>query len=139
MQVRDVMTSGVECIAPDMSLHDAAERMKTMDVGFLPICQNDRLTGTITDRDIVIRAVAEGHDPKKTRAQDIMSKDVFYCFEDESVEDCADYMREKDVKRLLILNRNKRLVGVVSIGDLSKVNGAQEVVGDTLKDISEAA
>jgi CBS domain-containing protein len=112
--------------------------MKSLDVGFLPICQNDRLAGTITDRDIVVRAVAEGKS-MSTQAQDIMTDDIFYGYDDEDVETCADYMREKEVKRLLILNRNKRLVGVISIGDLSKVEGEQEVVGDTLRDISEAA
>jgi CBS domain-containing protein len=86
----------------------------------------------------VVRAVGEGKS-SSTHAQDIMTKDIFYCYDDEDIETCSDFMREKEVRRLLILNRDKRLVGVVSIGDLSKVEGIQDVVGDTLRDIAEAA
>jgi len=139
MKVGEIMTTSVECIDPDATLKEAASRMKALDIGFLPLCQKDRIIGTLTDRDITIRAVAEGRESASTRARDIMGTDVFYCFEDQDVEDCAAYMREKEVRRLLILSRDKRLVGVVSIGDLSKVNGSQEVVGDTLKDITQAA
>ena len=138
MKVREVMTTGVECIAPDTTLQEAAMKMKKLDVGFLPVCQNDRLVGTVTDRDIVIRGVTEGRSPS-THAQDVMTEDIFYCHDDEDVNACADYMREKEVRRLLVLNEDKRLVGVISLGDLSKVEGIQEVVGDTLKDIAEAA
>ena len=138
MKVREIMTTGVECISPDTTLQEAASRMKSLDVGFLPICQNDRLIGTVTDRDIVVRAVGEGKS-SSTHAQDIMTKDIFYCYDDEDIETCSDFMREKEVRRLLILNRDKRLVGVVSLGDLSKVEGIQDVVGDTLRDIAEAA
>src|SRR5690242_13213562 len=118
MQVREIMTTNVECIQPDITIQDAAKKMKTMDVGFLPICENDRLIGTVTDRDIVVRGVAAGQDCS-TKARNIMSKDVFFCFENDSVEDCAERMKEKEVKRMLVLTQDKRLVGVVSIGDLS--------------------
>jgi CBS domain-containing protein len=138
MKVREIMTTGVECISPETTLQDAAKKMKSLDVGFLPICRNDRLVGALTDRDIAIRGVAEAK-AAGLRAGDIMTKDIFYCYDNDDVEHVTDYMKEKEVKRLLILNRDKRLVGVVSIGDLSKVEGIQEVVGDTLKDISEAA
>jgi CBS domain-containing protein len=138
MKVREVMTTGVECISPNKTMQEAGERMKSLDVGFLAICDNDRLIGAVTDRDITVRGVAEGQSVT-TSIRDIMTKDVFYCYDDDDVQHAADYMKEKEVKRLLILNRDKRLVGVLSIGDLAKVEGIQEVVGHTLKDIAEAA
>jgi CBS domain-containing protein len=138
MKVREIMTTGVECVTPGTTLQEAAQRMKSLDTGFLAVCDNDRLIGAVTDRDITIRSVAEGLS-LDTPVEDIMTKDVFYCYDDYSVETAAEFMAKKEVKRLLILNRDKRLVGVVSIGDLSKVEGIQGVVGDTLKDISEAA
>src|ERR1700747_1031407 len=113
MQVREIMTTNVECIAPNTTIQDAADKMKSLDVGFLPICDNDRLIGTLTDRDIVIRAIAGGQD-HKTTVKNVMSREVFFCFEDEDVETCADQMKEREVKRMLVLDRNKRLVGVVS-------------------------
>jgi len=138
MKVREIMTTGVECVTPSTTLQEAAQGMKTLDTGFLAVCDNDRLIGAVTDRDITIRSVAEGLS-LDTPVEDIMTKDVFYCYDDDSMETAAELMAKKEVKRLLILNRDKRLVGVVSIGDLSKVEGIQDVVGETLKDISEAA
>jgi CBS domain-containing protein len=139
MQIREIMTTGVETITPDTTLRDAAGRMKSLDVGFLPVVHNERLLGTLTDRDIVIRAVAEGRDGNTTPARDVMTEEVFSSYDDDDVKEVAAYMREKEVRRLLILSRDKRLVGVVSIGDLSKVEGIQEIVGDTLKEITEVA
>jgi len=136
MKVREIMTSNVECLGPESSLRDIAQEMKSLDVGFIPICDNDRLIGTVTDRDIVIRAIADGKDAN-TNVRDIMSRDVIYAFEDDDVKTVAEKMREKDVRRILILDTNKRLVGVVSIGDISKVE--EKVSGKTLHDITEAA
>jgi CBS domain-containing protein len=139
MKVREIMSTGVEAITPDTNIQQAAKRMTDLDVGFLPITDGDKLVGTLTDRDIVTRAVTDGRD-WSTPVRDIMTREVFYCFEDDDVEECASHMKEKEVRRMLILSRDdERLVGVVSIGDLSKVEGIQEVVGDTLKDIAEAA
>jgi len=136
MDVREIMTTNVECIAPNLTIQEAARKMKSLDVGFLPICENDRLVGTVTDRDIVLRALADGKDCNTT-AQTIMTENVFFCLEDDSVEDCADHMKEHEVKRMLVLNRDKRLVGVVSIGDIAK--SKEKAAGKALKDISEAA
>src|SRR5579884_692206 len=121
MEVREIMTTNVECVAPTTTIQDAAKKMKTLDVGFLPICDNDRLIGTLTDRDIVVRGLAGGFDAKKT-VKDLMTKDVFYCFENDDIEKCAETMKDKEVKRMLVLNSAKRLVGVVSIGDVSKAH-----------------
>lgn len=137
MKVSEIMTTNVECLAPETGMQQLAIKMKTLDVGFIPICENDRLVGTVTDRDIVLRCIAEGRDINSCTAHDIMTKDVFWCFEDEDVKSVAKKMQEKDVRRMLILNREKRLVGVVSIGDISKVE--EKVSGQTLHDIAEAA
>jgi len=137
MKVREIMTSNVECLAPDASLKDIAQEMKSLDVGFIPVCENDRLVGTVTDRDIVIRAVAEGTDINTCKARNIMSREIIYAFDDDDVKTVAEKMREKDVRRILILDKEKRLVGVVSIGDISKVE--EKVSGKTLRDIAEAA
>jgi CBS domain-containing protein len=137
MKVREIMTTDVECVAPDTDVPELANKMKTLDVGFIPVCDNDRLVGTVTDRDIVIRGIAGGKDIDSTIAQNIMTKEVHWCYEDDDVKDVAKLMREKEVRRMLILNQDKRLVGVVSIGDISKVEEHES--GKTLKDISEAA
>jgi CBS domain-containing protein len=136
MQVREIMTSNVECIVPTTTIVDAAKKMKSLDVGFLPICDNDRLAGTLTDRDIVLRGVAAGKN-FSTDVKSIMTNEVFYCYDDEDVETCAENMKKQEVKRMLVLNRKKRLVGVVSIGDLSKAH--ETAAAGALKDISEAA
>jgi CBS domain-containing protein len=136
MKVREIMTTNVECVGPDTSMIDLAQKMKTLDVGFLGVCESDRLVGTVTDRDLVIRGIASGRDLMAT-ARDVMSHDVFWCLEDDDVKDVAAKMREKEVRRMLILNKDKRLVGVVSIGDISKVEEKES--GKTLKDITEAA
>jgi CBS domain-containing protein len=137
MKVREIMTTNVECVPPDAGILDLANKMKTLDVGFLPICENDRIAGTVTDRDIVVRCLAGGKDVDTCKANDIMTEDVFWCYEDQDVKEAAAQMSEKNVRRLLILNRDKRLVGVVSIGDIAKVE--EKETGKTLKDIAEAA
>jgi CBS domain-containing protein len=137
MKVREIMTSNVECLGPESSLKEIAQEMKSLDVGFIPICENDRLVGTVTDRDIVIRHVADGRDVNTTQVREIMSREIIYAFEEDDVKTVAERMREKDVRRILILDKNKRLVGVVSIGDISKVE--EKVSGKTLHDIAEAA
>jgi|SRR5215831_17657547 len=137
MKISEIMTTNVECVSPDSQVTDLANRMKTLDIGFLAVCENDRIVGTVTDRDIVIRAIAGGRDVNGTAARDVMSKEVVWCYEDDDVKTTAKKMREEEVRRVLILSRDKRLVGVVSIGDLSKVEEKES--GKTLKDITEAA
>ncbi|OLD57764.1 MAG: CBS domain-containing protein [Acidobacteria bacterium] len=139
MKVSEIMTRHVECINLDTSVKDAAEKMKSLDIGFLPICENDRLTGTITDRDITIRVVADGLNPRSVKARDVMTPNAFYCLEDQDIEEVGRRMQETEVKRMLILNRDHKLVGVVSLGDLSRASGVQQLAGETLKQISEAA
>src|SRR5437879_903480 len=137
MKIREIMSTNVECVPPNSGIRDLANKMKMLDVGFVPICENDRLVGTVTDRDIVIRCLAGGQDVNSCKAGEIMSKNIFWCYEDQDVKDVAEKMRDNDVRRMLILNKGKRLVGVVSIGDISKVE--EKETGKTLKDITEAA
>jgi CBS domain-containing protein len=122
----DVMTREVEFVDPDETIEDAAKKMEQEDVGFLPVGKNDRLLGMITDRDIVVRAVAHGKESKRTKVKDVMTERVLYCFEDEEADAAAENMSRLLVRRLPVLNRNKRLVGGVSIGDLAIKHSAQK-------------
>jgi CBS domain-containing protein len=138
MKVQDVMTAGVECTKPSATLREAARMMKNLNVGPLPVCgDNDRLVGIITDRDIAIRAVAEGDDPDATQVSAVMTPKVIYCFEDQDVREAAELMEEKQVRRLVVLNRNKRLVGIISLGDLAVDTQDEQLAGHTLEAISE--
>jgi len=137
MKVSEIMTTNVECVEPDSGVRELAQKMQTLDVGFLAVCDSDRLIGTVTDRDMVIRAIAGGRDIDATTARDIMTAEVFWCYETDDVKDVAEEMREQEVRRMLILNQEKRLVGVVSLGDISKVEEKES--GKTLRDIAEAA
>ena len=139
MKIDEIMTKDVVCIEPTLPIAKAAEKMRHLDIGFLPICENDRLIGAVTDRDITVRSVAQGRDPRLAPVREIMTQEIFYSYDDEDVERVAEYMQEKEVRRLVILNRGKRLVGVVSLGDIAKARDEQELAGETLGDIAEAA
>ena len=137
MKIRDVMTRSVELVNPDTSLEEAARKMRETDTGFLPVGENDRLAGTLTDRDITIRAVAEGRDPKSAKVRDAMSDDLVYVFEDAETAEAADLMAQRQIRRLPVLNQDKRLVGVVSLGDLATRTPDDDVVGQTVQDVSK--
>ncbi len=136
MQVRDVMTMGAECVRPSNTLQEAAQRMKNLNVGALPVCQNDRLVGLITDRDITVRAVAEACDARSTTVKDVMTPNVLHCFEDEDVQEAAQLMSVHQVRRLVVFSRDNRLVGIVSLGDLAVETGDERLAGTTLEHIS---
>src|SRR5437868_13879368 len=112
MLIKDIMTRHVECVSPENTVQDAARKMRDLDVGPLPVCDNDRLAGLLTDRDITVRATAEGKIPARTKVRDVMTPEVVYCFEDDDVAEAARLMDEKQIRRLLVLNRDKRLVGI---------------------------
>jgi CBS domain-containing protein len=138
MKLRDVMTRNVECVRPGDTLQNAARKMRDLDVGSMPICgDNDRIVGMLTDRDITIRATAEGLDPKLAKAEDAMTEDIVWCFEDQDVEDAESLMQDRQIRRLLVLNRDKRLVGIVSLGDLATETVDTQKVGEILQDVSE--
>ena len=136
-RLNEVMTRGVETIHPSASVEEAAEKMKTLDVGAIPVCDGNRLDGILTDRDIVVRVIAEHRDPKTVRAQEVMSPGVTYCYEDQTIEDAARLMQEKQIRRLPILNRENRLVGIVSLGDLAVKTDEPTTTADALEKISE--
>ena len=137
MRLKDVMTRDVELIRPDATVEEAAEKMEALNVGPLPVCDGRRLVGMITDRDITVRAVAAGVGPE-TKVRDVMSPDVVYAFEDQDVREAERIMQDQQIRRLPILDRDKRLVGIVSLGDLA-VDADSRSVGETLERISEPA
>ena len=125
MKISKIMHRDVKIVGPNETLRDAAVVMKKLDVGVLPVGEHDKLVGMITDRDIAIRGIAEGKGPD-AKARDVMSHEVKYCFEDEDVDHVAENMAELQVRRLPVLNRDKRLVGIVSLGDLATQGFAAE-------------
>lgn len=139
MEVREIMTPDVRCIPPETTLQEAARQMRDLDVGPLPICDHDRLAGMLTDRDIVVRAVAEGRDPTRTKVADVMTTQVEYCFEDDDVDECARLMERKQIRRVLVLDRAKRLVGIVSLGDLALEGRDDKLSAQTLEAVSQPA
>ena len=134
MKVSDAMTRHVRVASPGDTIRDAARIMADLDTGVLPVGENDRLVGMITDRDIAVRAVAEGRGPD-TPAREVMTPDVRYCFEDDDVDDVIRTMADNQVRRLPVMNRDKRLVGIISLGDLAISQGGQEA-GEALGGIS---
>lgn len=137
MIVRDIMSRDVEVVHPDSVLQEAAGKMKSLDVGSLPVCDNRRLLGVVTDRDITIRAVAAGQDPKSTKVRDTMTPELIYCYEDETLSEAAKLMERHQIRRLPILNREKQLVGIVALGDLAVDSGNEKLSGTVLEEISE--
>ena len=136
MKVNEIITHDPQVIRPETALIEAAQKMKSMDIGMLPVCDGDRLVGVITDRDITVRGVAQGCDPKTARVQEVMTPEVIYCFDDEDVKEAAKKMEEKQVRRLPVLNREKRLVGIVSLGDLAVRTGKEKLAGEVLERVS---
>ena len=134
MKVSDAMTSDVRVVRPEQSICEAAQIMAECDSGVLPVTDGDRLIGVLTDRDIAIRAVAREMSPHTTVGE-IMSKEVLYCYEDEDLEHVAQNMGELQVRRLPVMDRSKRLVGIVSIGDLS-LTTSPDVTGLAVADVS---
>jgi CBS domain-containing protein len=135
MQVREAMSDDVRIASPNQTIRDAAILMAKIDAGSLPVGDDDRLVGMITDRDIAIRAIALGKGPD-TPVRDVMSQDVKYCFEDDDVGEVAQNMADIKVRRLPVLNKSKRLVGIVSLGDLALSDGPANA-GEALCGISE--
>ncbi len=136
MKLREIMTSEVEVIHPNDTLQTAARKMHDRDIGFLPVCDGDRLIGVLTDRDIIVRALAEGMDSKAMLGRDLVTSPAIYCFDDQSVDEAAKLMHDNQIRRLVVLNRDKQMVGVVSLGDLA-VNADDKLSGEVLQSVSE--
>lgn len=119
MQVREVMSKDVTLVDPQTTIREAARHMRDEDIGALPVGENDRLVGMVTDRDIAIRAVADDKAPQ-TPVREVMSQGITYCFEDDDVDAAAELMSQHQIRRLPVLNRDKRLVGMVALADLAR-------------------
>jgi CBS domain-containing protein len=133
-KVRDVMTAGVELIGPDATLTDAAARMAEADVGILPVGEDDRLIGMVTDRDIVIRGIAEGADPSEMTVREVMTEKVLYCFDDQEPSEAASDMAKQQIRRLPVVDRRKQLIGMVSLADIARKDDAGKA-GTTLRKV----
>jgi CBS domain-containing protein len=136
MNISEIMTRDPELIDPNASIRDAAQRMRSENVGALPVGENDRLIGMVTDRDIVVRGVAEERMAGTTSVRDVMSEKIFYCFDDNDLEAAAQCMAEHQVRRLPVLNRDKRLVGIVSLADIARA-GDEQAEKTALEGVSE--
>jgi CBS domain-containing protein len=126
MNLCDVMQRDVKVIVETATVREAARLMKEHDVGALPVCDGETIKGVVTDRDIVVRAIAAAADPNEARVADAMTRDVVWCYEDDSVEDAARTMNERQIRRLLVLSRDKKLVGILSLADLVSAHGEAE-------------
>ena len=135
MQVQEIMQTNVQLADPNMTVRDVARRMRADNIGALPVGENDRLIGMVTDRDIVVRAVAEDRSAGNTTVREVMSDGICYCFEDDDVTEAAGVMAKHQVRRLPVLNRDKRLVGVVGLSDLGR--SAEGAAQSALRGIAE--
>ena len=139
MNVKDIMTRDVEVVHPDDAIKEAARRMRDRDIGFLPVCDGDRLVGVVTDRDLILRGLAEGTDPGTNIGRDLMTSPVVYCFDDQDVKEATRLMEDHQIRRVAVLRReDKRLVGVLSLGDIAR-SSTRKVSGEVLESVSEPA
>lgn len=135
MEIEKVMHNHADWVSFDTPVAEVARMMKADDIGAIPVGKNDRLVGMITDRDLVLRVIAEGRDPKTTTAGDVMSPGVVYCRTHQTVEDAIHLMDQKQIRRLPVLNDKKRLVGMLSLGDISHAT-SRELVGELARAVS---
>jgi CBS domain-containing protein len=135
-QLKELMSRDVKVISPEMTIGDAARKMRDGDFGMMPVGEGDRMIGTISDRDIAIRAIAEGKDAG-TKVRDVMSEGIAWAYEDDSVEQAVTIMSERKVRRLPVLNRDKRLVGIVALGDFAVESSEIRPAAQALSEISK--
>ncbi len=136
--LKDVMSRNVQVISPDATMKEAAKQMRDGDFGMMPVGENDRMIGAISDRDIAIRAIADGKDTN-TKVRDIMSEGIVWAYENDSVEDAARIMSDHQIRRLPIVNADKRLVGIVALGDFAVESADIRPAGEALSEISKPA
>ncbi|MBI5861317.1 MAG: CBS domain-containing protein [Rhodocyclales bacterium] len=135
-KLKDLMSRDVQIISPDKTIKEAAQQMRKGNFGMMPVGENDRMIGTISDRDIAIRAVAEGKDPS-TKVREVMSEGIVWAYEEDSVDDAAKLMGDRQIRRLPIVNADKRLVGIVALGDFAAESADIEIAGEALSEISK--
>jgi CBS domain-containing protein len=131
------MTHDVELVSPDASLAQAAAAMRKLNVGFMPVVEDNRVVGALTDRDITIRCVADGQDPTKTKVRDCMTDDVITVHEDTDVHEAAEVMESQQIRRLIVVDDENRCIGVVSLGDLAVDTSDDRLVGEVLREVSQ--
>jgi CBS domain-containing protein len=136
MKIKDVMTTGVECVRPETTLQEAATKMKSLNVGSLPVSEGDRPTGIVTDRDIVVRAISEGRDPRTTQVKDVMTKDVATVQETDDVKEAARLMKDRQIRRVVVVGADKKVCGIVSLGDIAVDTRDDKMSGDVLEKVS---
>jgi CBS domain-containing protein len=136
MKVHEIMTAHARCVGPENTLVEAAGLMRELDVGALPVCEEDRLVGIVTDRDLALRGIANGKDPNTATIGEVMTAGVVHVFADQSVEEVARLMETRQIRRVPVLNRGKRLVGIVSLGDIA-ISSNPAFSGLALRDVSE--
>lgn len=136
MDIAEVMHRKAGWASADMPVSEVAKMMRADDIGAVPVGKDDRLIGMVTDRDIALRVVAAGRDPKKTTAEEVMTPGIVYCSTRETVEDAIHLMEQKRIRRLAVLDENKRLVGMLSIGDIAQAV-SRDLVGELMRDVSD--
>jgi CBS domain-containing protein len=137
MKIKEVMTKNPQSVSSHDKLSLAAEKMKSLDVGFIPVVDDGKISGVLTDRDIIIRAIAKHKDPEKNEVNQFMSSKFLSCFDDDDIEKAVSLMEEKQIRRLPVINHQKKLVGVVSLGDLALETHNQKLSGEILEKVSE--
>ncbi len=135
--LKEVMSRDVQVSSPDDTIMEVAQQMREGNFGMMPVGENDRMIGAISDRDIAIRVVADGKDPRTTKVREVMSDGIVWAYEDDSVDDAAKLMSEHQIRRLPILNADKRLVGIVALGDFAVESADIEAAGEALSEISK--
>lgn len=135
MKVKKMMHKGVEWVSPDTLVTALAKKMQKNDIGAIPVGENDRLIGMVTDRDVTVRGVAKGKDLSKLMARDLMTKDVIWCRDNDDIEEAARIMEKKQVRRLPVIDKNKRMVGMLSLGDISHA-ASRRIAAEVTKAVS---
>jgi CBS domain-containing protein len=137
MRLRDIMTRDVQTVSPQARIPEVARKMREFDVGVIPVSDGNQIVGMITDRDITLRVIAEGRHTDQVQARDIMSKPVVFGLESEDIGDAVRIMEEQQIRRLIVMDRNQRMVGIVSTGDLAVKGANEELTGEVIERISE--
>lgn len=137
MQIKQIMTHSIETVNADENLVEAAMKMRSLNVGSLPVCRGNEFVGMITDRDITVRSTAEGKDPNATSVSEVMTPDVYCCYEDSNIYEAADMMEEKSIHRLMVLNEDNRPIGFLSLADFAVKSRDERLAWEILERLSE--
>ncbi len=136
-QVKNALSREVRYCDRQTTLKEAADKMKMYDIGALPVVENDKVVGLLTDRDMVVRTISEGHDPNQSRVGDAMTEGVVTIYEDDSIESAAELMKKNQIRRLVVLNREDKLAGVTSLGDLATIGIQPEKKAEVVEEVSK--